>query len=40
MKAIGGGGHKPVGGASVRKEDAEAIAKKIIASINEFEGSA
>jgi len=38
MKAIGGGGHKPVGGASVRKEDAEAIAKKIVADINEWEG--
>ena len=38
MKAIGGGGHRSVGGASVKKEEAEALAKKIIASINEFEG--
>lgn len=38
MKAIGGGGHKPVGGASVKKEDAEALAKRIIAEINAFEG--
>jgi hypothetical protein len=37
MKAIGGGGHRSVGGASVRKEDAEALAKKIIAEINRFE---
>ena len=38
MKKIGGGGHKSVGGASVKKEEAETIAKKIIAEINEFEG--
>lgn len=34
MKKIGGGGHRPVGGASVKKEEAEAIAKKIIGEIN------
>jgi len=37
MKKIGGGGHRSVGGASVKKEEAEAIAKKIVAAINEFE---
>jgi len=37
MKAIGGGGHRSVGGASVRKEEAEQLAKKIVAAINEFE---
>ena len=37
MKRIGGGGHKPVGGATVKKEEAEAIAKKIIEEINKFE---
>jgi nanoRNase/pAp phosphatase (c-di-AMP/oligoRNAs hydrolase) len=37
MKKIGGGGHKAVGGASVKKDEAEAIAKKIIEEINEFE---
>ena len=37
MKKIGGGGHRSVGGASVKKEEAEAIAKKIIAEINKFE---
>ena len=39
MKAIGGGGHRSVGGASVKKEDAEALAKKIAADINTFEAS-
>jgi len=37
MKAIGGGGHRSVGGASVKKEEAEALAKKIVASINQWE---
>ena len=39
MKRIGGGGHKPVGGASVKKDGAEAIAKKIVADINAFEAA-
>jgi oligoribonuclease NrnB/cAMP/cGMP phosphodiesterase (DHH superfamily) len=34
MKAIGGGGHRSVGGASVKKEEAEGIAKRIIEEIN------
>src|SRR3989344_2687308 len=38
MRKIGGGGHKPVGGASVRLEDAERIAMEIIRQVNEFEG--
>jgi len=38
MKAIGGGGHRPVGGASVKKDEAAGIAKRIINDINEFEG--
>lgn len=37
MKRIGGGGHRSVGGASVKKEDAEAIAKRLIKEINDFE---
>jgi len=37
MKRLGGGGHRSVGGASVKKEEAEALAKKIIDEINEFE---
>ena len=37
MKKIGGGGHRPVGGASVKKEEAEALALKIIAEINEWQ---
>jgi len=37
MKKIGGGGHKPVGGATVKKEDAEAIAKRLVKEINDFE---
>ena len=37
MKKIGGGGHRPVGGASVKKDDAEAIAKRLVKEINEFE---
>jgi len=36
MKAIGGGGHRSVGGASVRKEEAEKIAKGIVDGINGF----
>jgi len=36
MKAIGGGGHRSVGGASVRKFDAEALAKKLVQEINDF----
>jgi oligoribonuclease NrnB/cAMP/cGMP phosphodiesterase (DHH superfamily) len=39
MKRIGGGGHLSVGGAKVKKEDAEAIARKIIKEINEFEAN-
>lgn len=38
MKKIGGGGHKPVGGATVKKDEADTIAKKLIEEINEFEG--
>ena len=34
MKKIGGGGHRPVGGATVKKEDAEAEAKKLVDGIN------
>lgn len=34
MKRIGGGGHKAVGGARVKSEDAEAIAKKLIEETN------
>lgn len=34
MKMIGGGGHRSVGGASVRKEEAEEIAKLLVARIN------
>ncbi|MEM2138263.1 MAG: hypothetical protein QW568_04200 [Candidatus Anstonellaceae archaeon] len=34
MKKIGGGGHKAVGGAKVKSEEAEAIAKKLIEDIN------
>lgn len=34
MKAIGGGGHRSVGGASVKKEEAEAIAKRLVGEIN------
>jgi hypothetical protein len=39
MKAIGGGGHRPVGGASVKKEDAERIAKEIVEKINKWHQS-
>ncbi|MFA6489550.1 MAG: hypothetical protein WCT52_02610 [Candidatus Micrarchaeia archaeon] len=39
MKKIGGGGHKPVGGASVKKDDAEAIAKRLVKEINDFEAA-
>ncbi|VVC01190.1 Uncharacterised protein [uncultured archaeon] len=39
MKKIGGGGHRPVGGATVAAADAEAIAKRIISEINEWEAS-
>ena len=37
MKKLGGGGHKPVGGASVKKEEADEIVKRIIKEINEWE---
>ena len=37
MRKLGGGGHKPVGGATVKKEEAEAVAKKLIDDINAFE---
>ena len=37
MKKIGGGGHRPVGGATVKADEAETIVKKIIAEINEWE---
>jgi len=36
MKAIGGGGHRSVGGASVKKDGAEALAKKLVREINDF----
>jgi len=36
MKRIGGGGHRSVGGASVKKEDAEAIAARLAKEINEW----
>ncbi|MFA5929857.1 MAG: hypothetical protein WC861_03155 [Candidatus Micrarchaeia archaeon] len=39
MKRIGGGGHRSVGGASVKKEEAEALAKKLVADINAFEAA-
>lgn len=39
MRKIGGGGHKPVGGASVKLEEAEKIALRIVKEINDFEGS-
>lgn len=37
MKRIGGGGHRSVGGATVKAEEAEAIAMGIISEINDFE---
>jgi nanoRNase/pAp phosphatase (c-di-AMP/oligoRNAs hydrolase) len=37
MKGIGGGGHRPVGGATVKADEAEAIAIEIIRKINELE---
>ncbi len=37
MKRIGGGGHAPVGGASVKKEWAEKIAKMLVDEINKFQ---
>ncbi len=37
MKRIGGGGHKPVGGASVAKEAAHELAMRIVREINDFE---
>ncbi len=37
MKRIGGGGHAPVGGASVRAEKAEEIALKLVEEINRFQ---
>jgi len=36
MKKIGGGGHRSVGGASVKKEDAEAIAARLAEEINRW----
>ncbi len=39
MKKIGGGGHRSVGGASVKKDDAETIAKRLVKGINDI-GSA
>jgi hypothetical protein len=39
MKRIGGGGHMAVGGASVKKEEAEKIANALIDEINAFEQS-
>ena len=39
MKKIGGGGHRPVGGASVKKDEAEAIAKRLVKEINDFEAN-
>lgn len=39
MKKIGGGGHRPVGGASVKKGDAEAIAKRLVKEINDYEAA-
>lgn len=38
MKKIGGGGHHQVGGASVKKEEADAIVKRLIERINAWEG--
>ncbi len=38
MKRIGGGGHRPVGGASVKKEDAQRLAMRLVDEINDFEG--
>ena len=37
MKRMGGGGHRPVGGASVKKEEAEALALQLIAQINAWQ---
>lgn len=37
MKKIGGGGHQSAGGARIKKEDAELIAKQIIKEINDWE---
>jgi uncharacterized UPF0160 family protein len=34
MRKIGGGGHRAVGGANVKKEEADSIAKKLIEEIN------
>jgi hypothetical protein len=36
MKSLGGGGHRGVGGAKLKAEDAEAAAKKVIGEINAF----
>lgn len=38
MKKLGGGGHRSVGGASVAKEEADEIVKKLIKEINEWVG--
>lgn len=35
MKKLGGGGHRGVGGASVKKDEAEALAEKLVKEINE-----
>jgi len=39
MKKIGGGGHHGVGGARVKSEEAEAIAKKLVEEINGWEAA-
>jgi hypothetical protein len=39
MKKVGGGGHRSVGGASVKKEDAERIAMLLVKEINDFCGA-
>ncbi|MCX6772957.1 MAG: hypothetical protein NTV88_04270 [Candidatus Micrarchaeota archaeon] len=39
MKKLGGGGHKPVGGASVSKEQTDEIVQRIIQEINDWEGA-
>ncbi|VVB99594.1 Uncharacterised protein [uncultured archaeon] len=37
MKKLGGGGHRPVGGASVAKDEVDEIVKKLIREINDWE---
>ncbi|HIH18698.1 TPA: hypothetical protein HA225_01850 [Candidatus Micrarchaeota archaeon] len=39
MKKIGGGGHRPVGGATVKAEETEEIAKRLIDELNRWEGA-